>query len=86
MELPQFLRFVWFIWFIQFIGFLEKTVLFSLRCFGVCWPNSLSVAESAKAFDPKILYAYHYSKTDPSKLVDLLKATRGIEIRIREMK
>ncbi len=44
------------------------------------------VADAAKAFEPKILYPYHYSKTDPSKLVDLLKDTKGIEVRIRKMR
>ena len=43
------------------------------------------VADAAKAFRPKILYPYHYSQTDPSKLVDLLKDEKDIEVRIREM-
>ena len=44
------------------------------------------VADAAKAFKPKILYPYHYGDTDTSKLVDLLKDTKEIEVRIRKMK
>ena len=44
------------------------------------------VADAAKAFNPKILYPYHYGDTDTSKLVDLLKDTKEIEVRIRKMK
>jgi L-ascorbate metabolism protein UlaG (beta-lactamase superfamily) len=44
------------------------------------------VADAAKAFKPKILYPYHYGDTDPSKLVDLLKGTNNIQVRIRPMK
>jgi L-ascorbate metabolism protein UlaG (beta-lactamase superfamily) len=43
------------------------------------------VADAAKAFKPKILYPYHYSKTDPSSLLNLMKDTKEIEIRIRKM-
>ena len=43
-------------------------------------------ADAAKAFRPAILYPYHYGETDTSKLVDLLKGERDIEVRIREMK
>jgi len=43
------------------------------------------VADAAKAFQPKILYPYHYGKTDTSKLVDLLRDTQEIEVRIRRM-
>jgi len=43
------------------------------------------VADSAKAFRPRILYPYHYGETDVSKLVDLLKGTKEIEVRIRNM-
>jgi L-ascorbate metabolism protein UlaG (beta-lactamase superfamily) len=41
------------------------------------------VADAAKAMKPKILYPYHFSDTDTSKLVDLLKDEQGIEVRIR---
>ena len=44
------------------------------------------VADAAKAFTPKILYPYHYGETNTSKLLDLLKDTKGIEVRIRNMK
>ena len=43
------------------------------------------VADAAKAFKPKVLYPYHYGKTDPSKLVELMKDTPEVEIRIRKM-
>ena len=43
------------------------------------------VADAAKAFKPKVLYPYHYGETDPSKLVELMKDTPEIEIRIRKM-
>jgi len=42
-------------------------------------------AEAARMFHPAILYPYHYSQTDPSKLTKLLKDS-GIEVRIRPMK
>jgi len=34
---------------------------------------------------PKILYPYHYGKTDTSILVNLLKDTPSIDVRIRKM-
>jgi L-ascorbate metabolism protein UlaG (beta-lactamase superfamily) len=43
------------------------------------------VADAALAFRPKILYPYHYGNTDPSRLVELLKGQKGIEVRIRKM-
>jgi L-ascorbate metabolism protein UlaG (beta-lactamase superfamily) len=43
------------------------------------------VADAAKAFSPKILYPYHYGKTDTKALVELLKYAKDIEIRIRKM-
>jgi len=43
------------------------------------------VADAVKAFKPKILYPYHYSKTDPSSLLNLMKDTKEIEVRIRKM-
>jgi len=43
------------------------------------------VADAAKAFKPKILYPYHYGKTDTAEITDLLKNTQGIEVRIRKM-
>ena len=44
------------------------------------------VADAAKSFKPKILYPYHTGDTDISKLVDLMKDTKGVEVRIRKMK
>jgi L-ascorbate metabolism protein UlaG (beta-lactamase superfamily) len=44
------------------------------------------VADTAKVLKPKILYPYHYGETDPSKLVNLLKDMKEIDVRIRRMK
>jgi L-ascorbate metabolism protein UlaG (beta-lactamase superfamily) len=43
------------------------------------------VADAARAFRPKVVYPYHYGDTDCSTLVALLKAEKGIEVRIRKM-
>ena len=43
------------------------------------------VADAAQAFQPNILYPYHYGDTDTSKLEDLLREGKGIEVRIRKM-
>ena len=43
------------------------------------------VADAAKAFRPKILYPYHFGKTDTSELVKLLAEKKEIEVRIRKM-
>ena len=43
------------------------------------------VADAAKAFRPKILYPYHFGKTDTSQLVKLLVTEKDIEVRIRKM-
>ncbi len=43
------------------------------------------VADAATTIQPKILYPYHYSDTDTSKIVELLKEQSGIEVRIRKM-
>jgi hypothetical protein len=43
------------------------------------------VADAAKMFMPKILYPYHFGRTDTSKLVALLKDKKGIEVRIRKL-
>jgi L-ascorbate metabolism protein UlaG (beta-lactamase superfamily) len=43
------------------------------------------VADAAKAFQPKILYPYHFGDTDTGKLTELLKGEK-IEIRIRNLK
>jgi len=44
------------------------------------------VADAAKAFKPGILYPYHYGSTDASRLVDLMKKSKDVEVRIRKMK
>lgn len=44
------------------------------------------VADAARAFKPKILYPYHFGETDTSKLVELLKEEKDIEVRIRDLK
>lgn len=43
------------------------------------------VADAARAFRPKVLYPYHFGKTDNSELVRLLAADKAIEVRIRKM-
>ncbi len=43
------------------------------------------VADAARAFRPKILYPYHFGKTDTSELVRLLAEEKQIEVRIRKM-
>lgn len=43
------------------------------------------VADAAMAFRPGILYPYHYGQTDTSRLVDLLKNEKDIEVRIRNL-
>jgi len=44
------------------------------------------VADAARSFKPKILYPYHYGETDTSKIINLLKDDKEIEVRIRKMK
>jgi L-ascorbate metabolism protein UlaG (beta-lactamase superfamily) len=43
------------------------------------------VCDAAMAFQPKILYPYHYGDTDVSQLIELLKDDQDIEVRIRNM-
>jgi L-ascorbate metabolism protein UlaG (beta-lactamase superfamily) len=43
------------------------------------------VADAARMFKPRVLYPYHTGNTDTSKLVELLKAEQGIEVRVRKM-
>ncbi len=43
------------------------------------------VADAIRAFQPKVLYPYHYGSTDPQLLVDLLKDEDNIEVIIRDM-
>jgi L-ascorbate metabolism protein UlaG (beta-lactamase superfamily) len=42
-------------------------------------------ADAARMVYPRILYPYHYGNTDISKLSDLLKERKDIEVRIRKM-
>ena len=44
------------------------------------------VADAAKSFKPKILYPYHYGDTDVSRLIDLTKGVKDVEVRVRKMK
>jgi L-ascorbate metabolism protein UlaG (beta-lactamase superfamily) len=44
------------------------------------------VADAAKSFKPKILYPYHYGDTDISRIVNLMKDEKEVEVRIRKMK
>ena len=43
------------------------------------------VVEAVHSFKPRILYPYHFGKTDTNKIVALLKES-GIDVRIRSMK
>lgn len=43
------------------------------------------VEDAVRALRPKIIYPYHYGKTDTSQLIDLLKNEKNIEVRIRKM-
>ena len=43
------------------------------------------VADAATTIQPKILYPYHFSDTDTSKIVELLSEQPGIEVRIRKL-
>lgn len=42
-------------------------------------------ADAAKAFKPKVLFPYHYGKTDISKFMDLMKDEKEVEVRIKKM-
>ena len=43
------------------------------------------VADAARAFQPGILYPYHFGDTDTARLQALLADQKGIEVRIRHM-
>jgi L-ascorbate metabolism protein UlaG (beta-lactamase superfamily) len=43
------------------------------------------VADAARAFKPKVLYPYHFGKTDTARLVALLQDQPEIEVRMRKM-
>ena len=44
------------------------------------------VAIAVKAFRPKVLFPYHYGDTDTSRLIELLKDDKDIDVRIHPMK
>ena len=41
--------------------------------------------DAARMVKPRILYPYHFGKTDMQKVLELFKGERNIEVRIREM-
>jgi L-ascorbate metabolism protein UlaG (beta-lactamase superfamily) len=43
------------------------------------------VADATRAFKPKVLYPYHFGKTDPARLAALLQGNPEIEVRIRNL-
>lgn len=43
-------------------------------------------ANAAKIIRPKILYPYHFGETDLSRLLDLMRDSNDIEVRLRKMK
>ncbi|MHC4067254.1 MAG: MBL fold metallo-hydrolase, partial [Planctomycetota bacterium] len=43
------------------------------------------VADAVGTLKPKIVYPYHFGKTDTSELVKLLKDVKDVEVRIRKM-
>ena len=47
--------------------------------------NIVHMHSPGNPFHPKILYPYHFGETDTSKLVDLLKDDKEIEVWIRDM-
>lgn len=51
-------------------------------------PYTMTVAQAAEAaniIEPKVLYPYHYGKTNIADLVEALKSNAKIEVRIRQM-
>ncbi|HTI65985.1 MAG TPA: MBL fold metallo-hydrolase [Caulobacteraceae bacterium] len=47
--------------------------------------SPLEAAECAKAFRPKIVYPYHYKGADPADFAGAMKATPGVEVRLRKL-
>ena len=43
------------------------------------------VADAVRTIKPKIVYPYHFGKTDTGEIVKLLESEKSIEVRIREM-
>lgn len=48
--------------------------------------NGITLSARESSIKPKVLYPYHYGDTDPSKLVELMKDTPDVEVRIRNMR
>jgi L-ascorbate metabolism protein UlaG (beta-lactamase superfamily) len=44
------------------------------------------VADAAKTIRPTVLYPYHFGQTDVTKLTDLMKDVKDVEVKIRELK
>jgi gluconolactonase len=47
--------------------------------------STAMVVEAVTVIKPKIFYPYHYLRTDTSEIVNLLKDSKDIEVRIRQM-
>jgi len=43
------------------------------------------LADPASAIQTQYLYPYHFGRTDPNKLLELLSEEKDIEVRIREL-
>ena len=44
------------------------------------------VTDAARAMRPKILFPYHYGETDTSIIVDMMKDTKEVDVRIHAPK
>jgi len=44
------------------------------------------VADAVRTLKPAIVYPYHFGETDTSRLVELLKDFKSVEVRVRKMK
>jgi L-ascorbate metabolism protein UlaG (beta-lactamase superfamily) len=44
------------------------------------------VADAVRAFEPRVVYPYHYGQTDPNTLVNLLKDSKNTEVRVRKLR
>ena len=44
------------------------------------------VADAIGMFHPKVVYPYHYGRTDPNELLELMKNKKDCEIRIRKLR
>jgi hypothetical protein len=43
------------------------------------------VAKAVRVIQPRIVYPYHFGKTDTSQLVQLLSDLKNVEVRIRKL-